>query len=45
MRLEWKPQDCWIGAYWERRGADWHLWVCLLPMLPLHFRWRAAREG
>ena len=53
IRLEWKPQDCWIGAFWKtdiyetyhRRGDSpalpavyerFHLWVCLLPMLPLH---------
>ena len=50
VRLEFKPQDCWVGAYWETRPHDCafdvcynnerHLWVCLLPMLPIHFQWR-----
>ncbi len=49
VRLEFKPQDCWIGAYWEARGCpcedpfcqccEQHLWVCLLPMLPIHLNW------
>ncbi len=43
MRLEWKPQDCWIGVSWKHEQGD-HLykvdvWVCLLPMLPLHLWW------
>lgn len=54
-RLEWKPADCWVGLYTERRQrkclwhADsmqectgrWerHVWLCLLPMLPLHLWW------
>jgi hypothetical protein len=39
-RLEFKPQDCWIGASWKTREAGMgpviHLWLCLLPMLPIH---------
>lgn len=41
-RLEWKPQDCWVGVFWKRdypRSFD--LWVCVLPMLPFHVSWRA----
>ena len=46
--VEWKPADLWVGAYWDRRrisyvleGAgtvteEFHLWVCLLPCLPIH---------
>ena len=33
MRLEFKLQDMWIGAFWK----PGHLWVCILPCLPLHF--------
>lgn len=37
VRLEFKPQDCWVGAYWETRyPGSAHVWICLLPMLPLH---------
>ncbi len=41
-RVEWKPQDCWVGVFWKR-SYPWALdvWVCLLPMLPLHFGWTA----
>lgn len=42
VRLEWKPQDCWIGVFW-RREVGWRftqldVWVCLLPMVPIHVR-------
>jgi hypothetical protein len=38
-RLEWKPQDLWVGAFWRRCGNCIDLWVCLLPCLPIHFCW------
>jgi hypothetical protein len=38
-RLEFKAQDMWIGAYWDRGPTHYHLWVCLLPMLPIHIWW------
>lgn len=54
FRLEFKPEDCWIGVFWKvggpvrsyvsgtteyrvHRRID--LWVCLLPMLPIHLWW------
>ncbi len=32
LRLEFKPQDCWIGVFWKRDNV----WICLVPMLPIH---------
>ena len=53
IRLEWKPQDCWIGAFWKRgkyhnsetgdTGTMTDLWICLVPMLPVHVRWFRSR--
>jgi hypothetical protein len=60
ISLEFKPEDCWIGAYWKRDsdfvrhrpgidnpampciGQSFDLWVCVLPMLPIHYtrHWR-----
>lgn len=44
LRVEWKPQDCWVGVFWKqprgrKRGGVGALdvWVCLLPMVPIHF--------
>jgi hypothetical protein len=41
LKVEWKLQDFWVGAYWER-DPRWGLdvWVCIIPTLPLHFGWR-----
>lgn len=41
-RVERKPQDCWVGVFWKR-DYPWSLdvWVCLVPMLPLHLGWKA----
>lgn len=46
VSLEWKPQDCWIGAFWDiTRGARpvLNLWVTIIPCFPIHVfvqRWR-----
>jgi hypothetical protein len=43
VNLEFKPQDLWIGAYWKRArwigGTLIHIWICVLPCLPIHIRW------
>ncbi len=54
-RIEFKPQDCWVGVYWkrgsawekgvERFGIPWDVWICLLPMLPLHLSWFGRNRG
>lgn len=38
--LEFKPQDLWIGVFWKRT-TKWRvdLWLCLIPMVPLHIAW------
>lgn len=49
IRLEFKPQDCWIGVFWKRGryhnsatgevGSMTDVWICVLPLLPVHIRW------
>ncbi len=54
VRLEFQPQDCWIGVYWckslviaarnkRRRRRD--IWICIIPMLPIHIWWLKAPES
>lgn len=47
IRIEFKPQDLWIGIYWK-----WpHVWICIIPMLPIHLwfqsdaLWKSLDEG
>lgn len=44
-RLEFKAADCWIGVYWTRQAEILHIWICLLPMLPLHLHISQNRTG
>ena len=44
VRVEWKPQDCWLGVYWGLRGPRWHMWICVVPMVPIHLSWPAKGE-
>lgn len=35
-RIEFKREDCWVGVYWRRSSKALDVWICLVPMLPLH---------
>ena len=43
IELKFVPQDIWVGVYWKRdvfyEDAAWDVYVCLVPMLPIHFSW------
>lgn len=50
MSIEFKPQDLWVGAFWKKNttvGGDMghDAWVCVVPMFPLHFRWKIRPRG
>ena len=58
VRLEFKPEDMWVGAFWrsKREGirtatgyrhvfTAYDLWVCVVPMLPLHFQWTRTADA
>lgn len=36
MRLEYKPEDMWVGLYWKNAELSTDIWVCILPTLPIH---------
>jgi hypothetical protein len=47
IALEWKLADMWVGLFWQRKPANYHIidgrvredlhvWVCLVPCLPIH---------
>lgn len=48
IQVEFKPQDLWVGAFWKvspyykdhTYAGRWvNLWICLVPMVPLHIEW------
>lgn len=38
-RLEFKPADLWIGVFPKKNGPMLDVWICLVPMFPIHIRW------
>ena len=43
VRIEFKPQDCWVGVYWEGTVNNYRTldsknewWVCIIPCFPIH---------
>ena len=37
LRLEWVPNDLWIGIYWKVLKGRLDLWMCLIPCFPIHY--------
>lgn len=35
-QFQFEPRDCWIGLFWQRTEVAFHLYVCLIPLVPLH---------
>lgn len=48
-RIELQPHDLWIGVFWKRYrlAATWRydLWLCIVPVLPVHLRWHRPATG
>jgi hypothetical protein len=38
VQLELKLADCWIGAFWKRDASILHIWLCVIPCIPLHIQ-------
>ena len=36
VQLQFEPRDLWIGAFWRRTEIAVHLYICVLPTVPLH---------
>lgn len=45
VSIKWKPQDLWIGAYWERSLLGLTVWVCIVPCLPIKIAISADGKG
>lgn len=45
--LEFKPVDLWVGVRWTRKPDGLHLFLCLIPMFPVHlvFTRRSAADA
>ena len=53
IALEFKPQDLWIGVFWKktelfpwnyRNRSRCDIWICILPMLPIHIWWTRTEK-
>jgi hypothetical protein len=36
VQIQWEPRDMWIGVFWRKTELCFHLYVCILPLLPIH---------
>lgn len=48
VQLQWEFRDCWVGVFWRKTDLAVHLYICLIPCVPLHVtimrkKWRGWR--
>jgi len=36
VQFQFDPRDAWLGLFWRKTAWCWHLYICLLPFVPLH---------
>lgn len=44
-RFKWEPRDLWVGIYWDTSGIWLHIYVCIIPCLPLHVTFQRRGTG
>lgn len=35
-QLQWEPRDLWIGLFWRLSDGVLHVYICVVPLVPLH---------
>ncbi len=36
VQIQFETGDLWVGVFWRRSDLCLHLYVCIVPMFPLH---------
>lgn len=36
LQLQFEMRDCWVGLFWRKTDLAIHLYICLVPTIPLH---------
>ena len=37
VNVKFEPRDVWIGWFWDRRADGTHHYVCVVPMIVMHW--------
>jgi hypothetical protein len=37
VTVKFEPRDVWIGWFWDRRADGTHHYVCVVPMIVMHW--------
>jgi hypothetical protein len=43
-QFQFEPRDIWIGLFWRYTDIALHLYVCVLPLVPLHITIARSRR-
>lgn len=45
VQLQWEPRDWWMGLFWRTTPLCVHVYVCIVPLIPLHITWTTRRRS
>lgn len=43
IQFQFEKRDWWVGLFWRRTELAMHLFVCLVPLIPLHITFTTER--
>lgn len=44
IKIQWEPRDLWMGCFWRRTDSCLHLYICIVPTLPLYITRLRSKE-
>lgn len=44
-QFQFEPRDLWIGLFWRRTEIALHLYICFVPLFPLHITIRKGMRN
>lgn len=43
VRIQWEPRDLWVGFFWRKTAVALHVYICIVPLIPIHVSILTAR--
>lgn len=38
IRIKLEPRDLWVGLYWDNKPQWFDVYICIIPVVPIHIR-------
>lgn len=45
IELKFEPRDIWVGVYWTVTNRVLHIYICIVPLFPIHVQSTLKNEN